>query len=94
MGLVALDASMRCSYRADGVDLEGGMMERTPEEVAVLTAEANRRWREAREADSRKYGCEQCLDLAGPTHEGSSFCQSGSIASGGHRAHCTCDGCF
>jgi hypothetical protein len=95
VGLVALVARLGGGGGRHGVDLEGGMMERTPEEVAALTVEANRRWREAREADSRKYGgCEQCLDLAGPTHGGSSFCQSGSIASGGHRAHCTCDWCF
>jgi hypothetical protein len=70
-------------------------MKRTPEEIAAWHVEANRRWREAREADSRKYGgCEQCLVLSGPSHRGSSSCRSGSIASGGHKAHCTCDGCF
>lgn len=30
----------------------------------------------------------------GPSHEGSARCQSGSIASGGTKAHCTCDVCF
>lgn len=30
----------------------------------------------------------------GPTHEGSRMCKSGSIASGGTRAHCSCDFCF
>jgi len=29
-----------------------------------------------------------------PSHEGSSACESGSIASGGTRAHCTCDRCW
>ena len=29
-----------------------------------------------------------------PRHDGSANCQSGSIASGGHRSHCTCDTCF
>ena len=30
----------------------------------------------------------------GPSHNGSRFCESGSIASGGKRSHCTCDMCF
>jgi len=29
-----------------------------------------------------------------PPHNGSSICQSGSIASGGKYSHCTCDLCF
>lgn len=29
-----------------------------------------------------------------PSHDGSSRCQSGSLASGGRHAHCTCDTCF
>lgn len=29
-----------------------------------------------------------------PSHMGSPSCKSGSLASGGNRAHCTCDGCF
>ena len=43
--------------------------------------------------------CKTCAEvsLSGikPSHNGSPNCQSGSIASGGTRAHCTCnDGCF
>ena len=30
----------------------------------------------------------------GPSHNGSRMCKSGSIASGGTRAHCACDFCF
>jgi len=30
----------------------------------------------------------------GPSHEGSPHCRSGSLASGGHRAHCSCDTCY
>lgn len=30
----------------------------------------------------------------GPSHDGSRYCHSGSIASGGRRAHCTCDTCW
>lgn len=29
-----------------------------------------------------------------PSHDGSERCQSGSIASGGKTAHCSCDVCF
>ena len=42
--------------------------------------------------------CETCRKaLRGgisPSHNGSKHCESGSIASGGSRAHCTCDFCF
>ncbi len=41
--------------------------------------------------------CETCRVLAGgmaPSHDGSKGCESGSISSGGDRAHCTCDVCF
>lgn len=41
----------------------------------------------------RVEGCSQCE--SGPVwHNGSKLCKSGSIASGGSRAHCTCDYCF
>jgi len=30
----------------------------------------------------------------GPSHDGSTHCESGSLASGGTHAHCTCDTCF
>jgi len=30
----------------------------------------------------------------GPSHNGSTCCQSGSIHSGGNKTHCTCDCCF
>lgn len=44
-------------------------------------------------------GCRFCDTLKngdgwGPSHFGSSGCRSGSLASGGRNAHCTCDGCF
>lgn len=39
--------------------------------------------------------CSQCERGGfGPTHDGSRFCKSGSIRSGGNKAHCTCDVCF
>jgi hypothetical protein len=41
----------------------------------------------------RVEGCSQCE--SGPVwHNGSKGCKSGSIASGGSRAHCTCDYCY
>ena len=43
-------------------------------------------------------GCPECERYAtfcmAPSHCGSTFCQSGSLASGGTRAHCSCDSCF
>lgn len=38
-------------------------------------------------------GCEPPGSFA-PSHNGSRMCESGSIASGGDREHCTCDRCF
>jgi hypothetical protein len=38
--------------------------------------------------------CPLCNIGFGPGHNGSSSCESGSIASGGNKAHCTCDTCF
>jgi len=44
--------------------------------------------------------CPTCVEIRekrngfGPTHDGSPRCESGSIASGGRVAHCTCDVCF
>ena len=40
-------------------------------------------------------GCRTCSKPGMvPSHDGSRFCESGSIASGGKHAHCTCDTCF
>lgn len=44
--------------------------------------------------------CQMCAEILkkhggfGPSHYGSGSCRSGSIASGGRNAHCTCDTCF
>lgn len=48
---------------------------------------------------SHKPGCRctsstDCCEGTPVSHNGSRMCQSGSIASGGNRAHCTCDRCF
>lgn len=44
------------------------------------------------------YSCSGCAPyMAGglaPSHRGSKGCESGSLASGGARAHCTCEACF
>jgi hypothetical protein len=49
-------------------------------------------------SDAERYpDCWMCQKYAGkfaPSHRGSSFCKCGSIASGGDKAHCTCDLCF
>jgi hypothetical protein len=48
--------------------------------------------------ERRAAECRTCQEIAktgfGPSHNGSSRCQSGSIASGGTHAHCACDTCF
>ena len=38
--------------------------------------------------------CEECRRGTPVSHNGSARCRSGSIASGGTRAHCTCDTCY
>ena len=39
--------------------------------------------------------CQSCdTRNGGPSHFGSPRCQSGSLASGGNRSHCSCDGCY
>lgn len=39
--------------------------------------------------------CTGCAETgAHPSHEGATGCRSGSLASGGKNAHCTCDVCW
>ena len=42
--------------------------------------------------------CPTCASMGkngfGPSHMGSPRCESGSLASGRMRSHCTCDTCF
>lgn len=38
--------------------------------------------------------CVGCTPGFRPSHDGSPRCESGSTASGGDKAHCTCDTCF
>jgi hypothetical protein len=47
------------------------------------------------EKGRRALACRGCRVLGmNPSHDGSRRCKSGSLASGGSRAHCTCDTCF
>lgn len=45
-------------------------------------------------ADMNARACVECAKGVIVSHSGSKLCRSGSIASGGKRAHCTCDACF
>lgn len=53
-----------------------------------------------RKYEKYKKDCITCKQIKedyrgfGPSHNGSINCSSGSIASGGRRAHCACDTCF
>ena len=38
--------------------------------------------------------CQKYKGQMAPSHFGSAWCQSGSLASGGHRSHCSCNSCF
>lgn len=44
--------------------------------------------------DSECPTCAGRLSGYGPGHAGSPTCESGAIAAGGTRAHCSCDVCF
>ena len=45
--------------------------------------------------EKSKAGCSTCKRGGpGPSHEGSSHCRCGSIASGGIKAHCSCSTCY
>ena len=44
----------------------------------------------------RNPDCRTCQggESTRPSHDGSARCESGSLASGGYKSHCTCDTCF
>jgi hypothetical protein len=47
------------------------------------------------EHEKEKSNCQTCKRGGpGPEHDGSPLCRSGSIASGGKKAHCSCDTCY
>ncbi|MCK5609410.1 hypothetical protein KAR91_46485 [Candidatus Pacearchaeota archaeon] len=48
--------------------------------------------KESREIYDNCPGCQR--EGMYPSHNGSVMCESGSIASGGTKSHCTCDMCF
>ena len=51
--------------------------------------------RQAAENFMSELSCKTCArGEFGPTHNGSTRCKSGSIASGGNKKHCSCDVCF
>lgn len=65
----------------------------TQKERERIVEKGKRIFREEGEAPTKK--CAMCEDPKYlPGHNGSRRCRSGSIASGGTRAHCTCNLCF
>lgn len=48
---------------------------------------------DSNESAAQRSGVEVPL-ASGPSHIGSEYCGSGSIASGGSRSHCSCDRCY
>ncbi len=76
--------------------------DRRARERAVGISEQVSAWADEIETQIRREvavpGCEICQYLIdhpfGPSHRGSTSCESGSIASGGKESHCTCDVCF
>lgn len=77
------------------IDNRGAGLDLSPYQSAPLAAAVKARtdcyeWDRLRAAGLDP----KCPRPFGPTREGSSMCQSGSIASDGTRAYCTCDACF
>lgn len=80
------------------------MCEACESELSILSRSWNGQVRRMIATGSIDPTCERCqrevmalehpAHAFHPNHAGSRYCQSGSIASGGHRAHCTCDTCF
>lgn len=65
--------------------------------------QAFRRWKPGRRMTLRArlgapyvmHDCQTCtIEGFRPSHWGSIRCESGSLASGGKNAHCTCNTCF
>jgi hypothetical protein len=73
-------------------DLATELVAQVKGEAAVMVAEP-----EVKKPKVKK-GCQEpgCNYSAqgGPGHFGAKLCKSGSLASGGSRAHCSCDYCF
>lgn len=84
--LIAIVAHVRCSIN------EGAPVDR-------LTVKALEKWDAVHKAALIEASCPTCRRVAtegglAPSHDGSPRCQSGSIASGGDYAHCSCGTCF
>ena len=68
----------------------------TKKHVAASAEAAKKKAAESKAAlEKGKSECSTCKrNGPGPSHEGSPHCKSGSIASGGKKAHCSCDTCY
>lgn len=62
-----------------------------------LSPEAFRVMQDGNDVPQAVSTCGECQRYIGqmyPSHAGSTGCESGSLASGGNRSHCSCDACF
>ena len=76
-------SNVRCKYVGIRVDMRDGK--------AILL---DRNYVHLPLKDLQRQGCGSCGEYGAPSHNGSKSCESGSIASGGNKSHCTCDTCF
>jgi hypothetical protein len=101
------DPDLEILYRGVHIECE---LKRLGEEATPLQARRLEEWRKAgaicavvhtvaetralmhivEDGVGRPAECPECMRA----HRGSSNCRSGSLASGGTRAHCACDTCF
>lgn len=86
-----IQRSLNRSLQANSMfDLK--LAERNRRFVRALAAENG--WALDRSVRDEK-ACSTCQETGmRPSHNGSKRCESGSIASGGPNAHCSCDRCF
>jgi hypothetical protein len=93
-------ATWRVSASADGLTGLGyGRSEAEARTRALASLAGQQRFEVIAVAARQRGECPQCAYQRetkdpGPSHNGSSHCESGSLASGGTRSHCTCDFCF
>lgn len=90
------DGPFRVVHECD-CGAETVLMDMDPKEVTTLVYRgACRDCRRKRALDVAN--CAFCKEYPpgsfAPPHMGSPYCRSGSLASGGVNAHCTCDTCF
>ena len=75
-------------------ELSGDYGDRESELAKLVSDYGDKRFNDGFKLAKDQANCKLCIEGHLSSHIGSSFCECGSIASGGDKAHCTCDRCF